>query len=924
MALSKLHYVYGLDTSCFYTDAEKDIETKIIRAKYLLKTLDEWIEKKKITAGFMYRNPVQKPRKHECQYTLRHKRRRDVLRHYINENKIILKSLLAENIPLTREVRPNTLTLRRQVSIFDSNLTRCFGLKERTLNEEIVIVQVYFFDVVKSILRNGFMMNGKKYVFFSASAGQIRTKKFVAVREDLLQKHWNTLTAGMTIEEINSKGGMNPSKFLAYTALTNSATDLWEEFDIDRCIVVDDFENDVQGFVDFMSDKDFSIERTQMDVPITHTDGCGMMLPSVSKKNFMLRMPYVKGLMGVFDYIKFIKHHNCSPIITDIYGKQHDIIDEDIRIILTKSQFKLWKMYENWDDYKSRFKKYGCTAGRCNIEEDYIPDAKINYQMIQTLYDLSDAEILSLAKRNDEDIINMCRDPNTMLKVFGADDNHPYKSGFQKCLNMYPELLSDPYTRTTLRDIKKCLECELWSGKFKLDCKYTFVLPDFYAVCENLFMGIENPKGLLADGEVSCRLFEDSKELDCLRSPHLFFEHSLRTNVTLGGNVNDNECVQDWFCTDAVYTSCHDLISKILQFDVDGDKLLLVDNKTINNAVKRLNGDMVPLYYYMAKAGTVEITPDNIYDGLIAAYTGGNIGEISNAITKIWNSGEINEEKLKVVKWLCMQNNFTIDYAKTLYKPEEPEWVHNTITRHTKAKVPAFFKYAKDKEDNQIEEINDSTVNRIFKLLPPTRYRLNFKTNLNSKFSYDMLLHNKNAKFNATIAERFVKLTSSLNFNQVGFEGGSNYHAVFDAVRDEMRKLPYSEEKIVDSLIVYLFSMKRNSRKRAFWTIYGDIVAENLHKNIDEKSAVCPACQQRFIKFREDQKYCSVACRRSAKDKHLICVDCGKEVITTGRANRKQRCDECAKLHKRELAKINYLKRKNSVKQDNSKKLQSC
>ncbi len=94
---------------------------------------------------------------------------------------------------------------------------------------------------------------------------------------------------------------------------------------------------------------------------------------------------------------------------------------------------------------------------------------------------------------------------------------------------------------------------------------------------------------------------------------------------------------------------------------VDGDKLLVVDNRTIINAVKRLRGDIVPLFYNMAKAGAIEVTPDHIYDGLIAAYTGGNIGEISNAITKIWNSGEITEEKIKVMKWLCMQNNFTID-----------------------------------------------------------------------------------------------------------------------------------------------------------------------------------------------------------------------------------------------------------------------
>lgn len=670
--------------------------------------------------------------------------------------------------------------------------------------------------------------------------------------------------------------------------------------------MVEDFENNVSGFVDFMSDKDFSITRQQMDVPIAQTDGCGMMLPSVSKKNFMVRLPFVKGLLGAFDFIKFIEQNDCSPIVTDIYGDKHDIIAEDIRIILTKSQFKLWKMYDSWQDYKDRFKKYGCSAGRCNMEEDNIPDAKINYQMIQTLYDMTDAEIISLAQKNDEEIIKMCSDPNTMLKVFGADDERIYKSGFQKCLNVYPELLADPYTKATLRDIKKSLEGELWSGKFKLDCKYTFVLPDFYAVCENLFMGIENPKGILGRDEISCRLYPEGVELDCLRSPHLSIEHFVKDNTI-------NDVTTEWFNTDAIYVSVDSLLSKILQYDCDGDKLLVVNNKVLTNAAKRVTKDVVPLYYYMAKAGSVEVTPEHIYDGLIAAYTGGNIGEISNAITKIWNGGEINKEKMNVVKWLCMQNNFTIDYAKTLYKPEEPDWVHDIITRHTKSKVPAFFKYAKDKDDKQIEPLNDSTVNRIYKLFPPKRYRLNFKLNIKGIFNYKMLLHNSHATLNEDIAEKFVKLTSSLNFNQTGTEGLSNYHAVFDAVREEMLELPYTEQEIVDALVVYLFSEKRNSKKRAFWTIYGDVVYQNLRHNIDENSAVCPTCGQRFIKARKDQTYCCTACRQATKKKRSFCIDCGKEISTKGKANRKVRCDECAKKRKAELQHVRYMAKKLST-----------
>lgn len=93
----------------------------------------------------------------------------------------------------------------------------------------------------------------------------------------------------------------------------------------------------------------------------------------------------------------------------------------------------------------------------------------------------------------------------------------------------------------------------------------------------------------------------------------------------------------------------------------DGDKLLLVNNATIINAAKRVSKDVVPLYYNMGKAGAVQLNADTIYEGLMLAYTSGNIGSPSNDITKIWNSGEITEEKKKAVKWLCADVNYTID-----------------------------------------------------------------------------------------------------------------------------------------------------------------------------------------------------------------------------------------------------------------------
>ena len=59
---------------------------------------------------------------------------------------------------------------------------------------------------------------------------------------------------------------------------------------------------------------------------------------------------------------------------------------------------------------------------------------------------------------------------------------------------------------------------------------------------------------------------------------------------------------------------------------------------------------------------------ETIYNGLNAAFIGGNIGIYSNNISKIWNSNifingtyEERIEAINVVKLLCMENNFVID-----------------------------------------------------------------------------------------------------------------------------------------------------------------------------------------------------------------------------------------------------------------------
>lgn len=392
-----------------------------------------------------------------------------------------------------------------------------------------------------------------------------------------------------------------------------------------------------------------------MDVPINQMDGAGICLKGPTR---MCRLPWIKGLLVYFSYDKFIKEKRPDGdcIVTDIYGQKHKIIEEDIRYIFTKSQFKLYKYYDSWEQYKDNFKKYNCEACYCNIEEDYIPDSRINYQMLQTLSDITDKEIDRLSKKSVKEIQAIGNDYQTTMRLLGATEYNVNPSYFQQALMIYPELFRDAYCKDILKQTKKSLVKQAKSGRLRVNGKYTFVISDLYAFCEWLFLGEKNPKGLLKDGEVYCNMFRNNDELACLRSPHLYREWPIRKNVR-------NEETDRWFGdTKCVYVSCFDEISKILQFDVDGDKLLVIKDRLLTSIAKRNMVGIVPLYYEMKKAQGGFLTRQSLYDGMTAAYTGGNIGVISNQISKVWGSKkEISQDELNVVKWLVMENNFVID-----------------------------------------------------------------------------------------------------------------------------------------------------------------------------------------------------------------------------------------------------------------------
>ena len=814
------------------------------------------------------------------------------------------------------------------ISVFDSAFTRTIGAEPDHLSKDFMVVQVYYFDILKDLIYHGFVYEGQKYIYFTSSAGQIRVKKAVFIKESVWKEHERTIMCGLTIDEINKQGGNNTNKFLAYLALSNSATDVWKEFNIDKSIVIDDFETDVYGTYDFIDDSDYSIDRKSGYIPVSHTDGCGMMLPNAFgkvQKNMMVRMPWVKGLLGVFDFKKFIEVNNSSSVIKDIYGVEHDVIAEDIQVIFCKSQFKLWKFYSSWECYKENYKKYRCTAGFANVEEERIKNTTINYQMLQSLTDVTDDEIKKLVEPSNKKLKNICTSLNTILDIFGATKYNKYKTPFQEALILYPNLLNDSFIKKKIRDIKNSLLKRYKAGKLDIYGKYTFILPDLYAACEFWFQNIKRPHGLLQNGEVFCNLFWNSPKLDCLRSPHLYCEHAVRNNIACKNNEDRRTKILEWFTTNALYTSSFDLISKILMFDVDGDVSLVIADETFVSIAERNTVDIVPLYYEMKKANANILNNENFYQGLVNAFTWGNIGIYSNNISKIWNSDVFitgtdieKTEALNCIKLLCAENNYSIDTAKTLYMPKRPDYIHEKLVSYTKNKLPHFFIFAKDKTESQVESINNSFVNKISNYIinPKIKFLyndsrdkgiildfLNKKNILKRPDALLLLSENPYYYFEEDVIEKYkeickrfyYKIDPIKNLNPELYKESKVKQVMFyrnaiDYVKKTLNETGFSNEQICDMLVLYVYD-KKNKGKEILWTVYGDILLKNLKRNIGKQY-------------------------KSYQTKIRQCIDCGDWFETSVFDSASCRCEKCRLKHKRKIDKERKQRqRKNNVTQ---------
>lgn len=411
----------------------------------------------------------------------------------------------------------------------------------------------------KKIIKNGLFINGEKFVRLLCGAGNARHNTVFFVKESIYKELDLILSNGH-----NKDVKITESKYNAYYALSNSSTYSVTE---PRVCVVPDKEIKMTKRVDFIEEDEVYdyIYDEKRELNFNLWDGMGICSPELADKwkedlnldytpcAFCIRNYFIKGLVCVFDFHKFSKEIANKHIIKDIYGVE--VNTDNIDLILTESQFKLWKGYNSWEHYLENTKNndgiWGVTKFSPKRDKDSV---FTNYQFLQVLNLDTEDKIKELCSQTIEwfdKITN--KDANfSLLYLMGdmckSDINEFCESGafynldpIVKALLYSKDLIEDSYIKSKIERYVNTKIRESYIGKLLVDGNFQFMISDPYALCEYIY-GME-VKGLLSEFEHYSDYWNKRKTNKVLaqRAPLTWRSES---NIL---NLQSNDKLEKWF-----------------------------------------------------------------------------------------------------------------------------------------------------------------------------------------------------------------------------------------------------------------------------------------------------------------------------------------------------------------------------------------
>ncbi len=438
------------------------------------------------------------------------------------------------------------------VSIGDSQLLRT--VRRITGNEskfvpEIVSVVIRRESHYRRMIKSGLYVNGRRFVRLLCGAGNARVNTVFFV-DERIEKELKYAMKNNYDENLE----IVPNKYNAYFALASSAT---LPVSNPRFVVIDDCVTHREELVDFIN-PDNTVSEEVHELEFNLFDGMGIVSPKFAKQwaddleldylpsAFCIRYSWVKGMVCVIDFHKFAHIHN-KDVIVDVWGKEHPV--DDVDLIITTSQFKLWKGYRDMDTYVKHCLDNGWEWGISKVTPKRDKSSMmLNYQFVQVL------------NINKEQVKELCEPTINWIKgVLGNIDKHALlymgrsmldemqeslldvRSNEVKAIAIDPSIVNDKHIREYLYNSLKKRIKESYIGKLVVDGNFQVMISDPYAFMEHAFkMPV---KGLLRRSEHYARYWTNKgvERVVGMRAPLTW-----RSEVNVLNCVTNKE-IDEWY-----------------------------------------------------------------------------------------------------------------------------------------------------------------------------------------------------------------------------------------------------------------------------------------------------------------------------------------------------------------------------------------
>ena len=569
-------------------------------------------------------------------------------------------------------------------------------------------------NIYATVAKLGFTLNGAKYVRLYSGSGQIRRNTITFIREDLYESITTSLRCGLKVEDFGDD--FNAAKYNAYAGLNMSGCYLLSPELAPNVCIVDDFEfirphkivNEVtEKSVDYIAlpTGDYMLDCDQQEYDIADDkairksdgveftirkgikkyvderyydeienspalnsfDGQGLMSPEYAERvatylglnytpsEMIVRAPWVKGLLATVPFHEYFNDLGITTLI-DSFGKARNI--NDIDCFISKSQFKMWKIYQRkcegtginpWDYHQQQMRLNNLVWGITRINRVNDDDNKtLNYQYLQALQlENSDIDLLCaltdelLTALNSGDIEqvynNLLINAKDYSEVLSDDDyyeDNNYKKMFQRVIEANPDFINDKYVRGLI--LKEC-ETKFKAaklGKILVAGNFQFCVADPIAqlewIAKNHCGANIEVQGVVGEGEIYSNYWINTdyhiKDLVLMRSPLID-----RNEIAKRKLIARREHYFRYLNSGLIY-SIHDLTA--LQqggADFDGDIVFSTNNEIIRRGCYDYE-TAKPLYYALTTTDLVgKINSAN----LIKA----DVRGLNSAVGKISNKG---------------------------------------------------------------------------------------------------------------------------------------------------------------------------------------------------------------------------------------------------------------------------------------------